>query len=876
MSSLSLQYYMTTAEGQLKPLEEAADALVAEQQELIQRMRTATQNIKKGCVIQVVIVSIENFKKGHAFFRHLTGGPLRSIEPMEKSQREQYAPRPVIVVGLYDLMSLYEETAGLDFEDEKQVTYWKDARRERLFLYKQHIDHRVKFLDSSIWHRYVPYQTSCYESAQNRTDSAEWEKSFEAFFAHVVRQMIHFDQQGMYRSVAAVATLEFQCRILHQSFISDFGPGGHHTLVTPFKFHSETQMERKCARFCTFFKDEHKGTRLADLEWHVLMVDDHSDDEMNHIYASDTEDIQRETGNKSSKKRIEHKKEVIRQIFSGEAEGICGIKLHIELESTGGGKKIMEQAIAHLREKPDKKVFEIILLDYLLGDQEVPDLDGEELRAYGHEFLLELATSPERAHFQRGPANRFWIYPISSFPFAFGDKLRQMNLDGTGERWTIANGGDPLSTPALFRLNLYRLLLRQISEYYLHEAAFKRWIGRLGNYTRISEWHRAFKLMIEAEKFKKTRLGDRRTMSVFAASMERFLDAHPWYTALLNRLEQWLPLVANYQPGESPKDLTDALDAMERELNIPQHLIGALREQIEKITSDATKDLAGTAPDKGVVHFEHRDLHFLPENLDSIFQNLTAMYLSGNRLSIIPPDICQCTGLKILHLASNRNLRFLPAAEMLKAMQQQACCLISLDLSDTPLQEKISPHSRVLFANTAEEVRSLLEKIARHNEEYKWQMQTQLRKKDTVKIFICYDKEDDECRQNLRKHLTPAERSGKVVVWDNQSLRLGSGIDEQIRAQIEAAHIFLLVHSPAFVASDYIQHEELPLILQRSDATRIPIHYRITYNEDERLRQLSCLPANGRLKSIRRYEDQDEAYAEIARKLDEFISDSMP
>ncbi|MFW6247238.1 MAG: hypothetical protein ACOC22_03655 [bacterium] len=159
--------------------------------------------------------------------------------------------------------------------------------------------------------------------------------------------------------------------------------------------------------------------------------------------------------------------------------------------------------------KLSEKTYDIILLDYLLGDSKRPYVDREyshqllnivnnifkEEAGYGgkkidgnisyEEILLyhpdyydkkgkEIKTDVKinkiidkiekvvegiKAH--KGPLNKFWIINISSFQTAFLDKMREQGLGHNNPNWTLSRGGDPVNTPQLFRYGLYRLMRLQ-------------------------------------------------------------------------------------------------------------------------------------------------------------------------------------------------------------------------------------------------------------------------------------------------------------------------------------------------------------------------------------------------------------------------------
>ena len=61
------------------------------------------------------------------------------------------------------------------------------------------------------------------------------------------------------------------------SFITKVGEKGHHENVTPFKFHSETQMQNKSKKLIDNFfipKREANQSLIEVVKWNFLLVDD--------------------------------------------------------------------------------------------------------------------------------------------------------------------------------------------------------------------------------------------------------------------------------------------------------------------------------------------------------------------------------------------------------------------------------------------------------------------------------------------------------------------------------------------------------------------------------------------------------------------------
>jgi hypothetical protein len=103
-----------------------------------------------------------------------------------------------------------------------------------------------------------------------------------------------------------------------------------------------------------------------------------------------------------------------------------------------------------------------------------------------------------------------------------------------------------------------------------------------------------------------------------------------------------------------------------------------------------------------------------------------------------------------------------------------------------------------------------------------------------MNLFLSYSTKDHPYKDEIKKTLSKLERDGKITLWvDEQNLRAGEKFNEIIEAEIKNADIFLLLLSRDFWASDYIQRDELPLILERyraKEAIIIPIVLKDDYD----------------------------------------------
>jgi hypothetical protein len=97
---------------------------------------------------------------------------------------------------------------------------------------------------------------------------------------------------------------------------------------------------------------------------------------------------------------------------------------------------------------------------------------------------------------------------------------------------------------------------------------------------------------------------------------------------------------------------------------------------------------------------------------------------------------------------------------------------------------------------------------------------------DRMKGFISYSHEDHRMFRELRKHLTAIERGLPIKFWADTRINAGDYWSTTIEAAIQSADVFVLLTTPAFIASDYIYYKEIPAIRKRhrsSNALVLPV-----------------------------------------------------
>jgi TIR domain len=141
-----------------------------------------------------------------------------------------------------------------------------------------------------------------------------------------------------------------------------------------------------------------------------------------------------------------------------------------------------------------------------------------------------------------------------------------------------------------------------------------------------------------------------------------------------------------------------------------------------------------------------------------------------------------------------------------------------------------------------------------------------------ITIFCSYTHADESYKDALKKALAVPLNNGEISFWHDRLIEPGQEWDDQIKGQLSAADVILLMVSADFFASDYCQRVEVKTALDRhrdGTARVIPIVCRKVLWNQSGLEILQALPTDA--KPIRSWPDQDEAYFNVAQGIQRVI-----
>jgi len=142
-------------------------------------------------------------------------------------------------------------------------------------------------------------------------------------------------------------------------------------------------------------------------------------------------------------------------------------------------------------------------------------------------------------------------------------------------------------------------------------------------------------------------------------------------------------------------------------------------------------------------------------------------------------------------------------------------------------------------------------------------------------VFVSYSHVDAAYLARLRTHLKPLERAGLIDLWDDTKIRSGDKWKEIIAVALERAAVAVLLISADFLASDFIDQNELPPLLRAAEEKGtwiLPLIVKpcgFARNKNLSLFQAHNDPAKPLISMSE--SEQESAYARLAERIEAVI-----
>ncbi|MBD2100154.1 NB-ARC domain-containing protein [Leptolyngbya sp. FACHB-261] len=141
----------------------------------------------------------------------------------------------------------------------------------------------------------------------------------------------------------------------------------------------------------------------------------------------------------------------------------------------------------------------------------------------------------------------------------------------------------------------------------------------------------------------------------------------------------------------------------------------------------------------------------------------------------------------------------------------------------------------------------------------------------SIEIFLSHVPEDEELLKQLEKHLKSFQRSNRIRAWAKSQIEAGQERRAEIEAQLNRAHLILLMVSSDYIASDDCWEVEVVRALERRQAEEaqvIPVILRPADWEDTPLGELQALPRDSAtVRAVTLWSNQDEAWVSVTHGL---------
>jgi pimeloyl-ACP methyl ester carboxylesterase len=144
------------------------------------------------------------------------------------------------------------------------------------------------------------------------------------------------------------------------------------------------------------------------------------------------------------------------------------------------------------------------------------------------------------------------------------------------------------------------------------------------------------------------------------------------------------------------------------------------------------------------------------------------------------------------------------------------------------------------------------------------------------RIFVSYSHDDQDWLNRLEITMRPILRKGELQLWSDKTIQLGAEWRQEIRKALATCKVAVILVSPRFLDSDFIDRHELPEIYEAAERKQIKLLWAhimpALYKETPIERYQAAYPPEPALASLTLVA-QDEALRQIATTIKSAVFD---
>ncbi len=138
-----------------------------------------------------------------------------------------------------------------------------------------------------------------------------------------------------------------------------------------------------------------------------------------------------------------------------------------------------------------------------------------------------------------------------------------------------------------------------------------------------------------------------------------------------------------------------------------------------------------------------------------------------------------------------------------------------------------------------------------------------------MKIFVSYSHKDKRYLDALKPHLIPLIRERNIDLWDDSRIHAGAQWKDEIESALEEAQVGILLISKHFLASDFIDKNELPPLLNSANSRGVIILQIIVSPcmIPESLSQFQMINSPNETITQKNHANREKIYLKVAKEI---------